>query len=116
MKYTNPVVKGFYPDPSVCFANGFEAFLRLNIGGIKHIRNVFPLGSGSARLIIRSDSLSYTFIVSSKDASGTEHVLGSGQSKYLSSEVCRGFTGTVLGLYCVNGSAEFEKLNIMYNY
>ena len=22
MKYTNPVVKGFYPDPSVCFANG----------------------------------------------------------------------------------------------
>lgn len=22
MKYTNPVIKGFYPDPSVCFANG----------------------------------------------------------------------------------------------
>ena len=22
MKYKNPVVKGFYPDPSVCFANG----------------------------------------------------------------------------------------------
>ncbi|MBP1550583.1 MAG: glycoside hydrolase family 43 protein [Oscillospiraceae bacterium] len=22
MKYTNPIVKGFYPDPSVCFANG----------------------------------------------------------------------------------------------
>ena len=22
MKYTNPVLKGFYPDPSVCFANG----------------------------------------------------------------------------------------------
>ena len=22
MKYTNPVIKGFYPVPSVCFANG----------------------------------------------------------------------------------------------
>ena len=22
MKYQNPVIKGFYPDPSVCFANG----------------------------------------------------------------------------------------------
>ncbi len=22
MKYTNPIIKGFYPDPSVCFANG----------------------------------------------------------------------------------------------
>ncbi len=22
MKYTNPVIKGFYPDPSVCYANG----------------------------------------------------------------------------------------------
>ena len=22
MIYTNPVVKGFYPDPSVCYANG----------------------------------------------------------------------------------------------
>ena len=22
MKYTNPVLKGFYPDPSVCAANG----------------------------------------------------------------------------------------------
>lgn len=22
MKYNNPIVKGFYPDPSVCFANG----------------------------------------------------------------------------------------------
>ena len=22
MRYTNPVVKGFYPDPSVCKANG----------------------------------------------------------------------------------------------
>lgn len=22
MRYTNPIVKGFYPDPSVCFADG----------------------------------------------------------------------------------------------
>ena len=22
MRYTNPVLKGFYPDPSVCAANG----------------------------------------------------------------------------------------------
>ena len=22
MKYTNPIVRGFYPDPSVCYAEG----------------------------------------------------------------------------------------------
>ena len=44
-----------------------------------------------------------------------EICLGSGQSKYLSSEVSGGFTGVVLGMYAVGGRAEFSALDISYN-
>ncbi|WP_432650651.1 hypothetical protein [Huintestinicola sp.] len=90
---------------------GFEAVLRLNIGGIKHIQNTVPLNSGKARLIIRSDSMFYNFYVS---GNGDEIHLGCGQSKYLSSEVSGGFTGVVLGLYAVGGQAEFSDFDIKY--
>lgn len=91
---------------------GYEAVLKLNIGGIKHIQNTVPLTSGRARLIIRSDSMNYYFYVSEN---GGEICLGCGQSKYLSSEVSGGFTGVVLGLYAVGGTAEFTAPDISYN-
>lgn len=92
--------------------SGYEAILRLNIGGIKHIQSSVPLTSGKARLIIRSDSINYNFYLD--DGSGEKH-LGSGQSKYLSSEVCGGFTGVVIGLYAVGkGTAEFTEFGIDY--
>ena len=92
----------------------WEAVLRLNIGGIKHVQNTLRLDSGKARLLIRSDSTTYNFAVSEN---GRETVLGSGQSKYLSSEVAGGFTGVVLGLYAVGSdtSAEFTGLEIKYS-
>ncbi|MBP1546835.1 MAG: family 43 glycosylhydrolase [Oscillospiraceae bacterium] len=92
--------------------SGFEAILRLNIGGIKHIQSSVPLTSDEARLMIRSDSVFYNFYVSEN---GKETHLGGGQSKYLSSEVCGGFTGVILGLYAVNGRAEFKSLDIDYS-
>lgn len=92
--------------------SGFEAVLKLNIGGIKHDQNRVPISSGNAKLIVRSDSMFYNFYVSD---GGSEIHLGCGQAKYLSSEVAGGFTGVVLGLYAVGGNtAEFTSLDIIY--
>lgn len=85
--------------------NGYEAVAKLNIGGIKHTANVIPLNGNSAELIIRMDNNGYSLIVSDNDDG--EKILAYGQAKYLSSEVSGGFTGTVLGLYAIGGSAEF---------
>ena len=91
----------------------WEAVLKLNIGGIKHVQNTVKLSSGKARLIIRSNSVSYSFGVSEN---GNEINLGYGQSKYLSSEVAGGFTGVVLGLYTVgNNTAEFSNFKVEYS-
>lgn len=93
-------------------ADGHEAVLKLNIGGIKHVQNAVPISSGNAKLIVRSDSMFYNFYVSD---GGREIHLGCGQAKYLSSEVAGGFTGVVLGLYAVgNNTAEFSGLDIIY--
>lgn len=92
--------------------NGYEAVLKLNIGNVKHIQAAVPLKEGKARLIVRSDSVSYNFFVSE---SGNETHLGYGNSKYLSSEVSGGFTGVVLGLYAQgDNTAVFENLKIEY--
>lgn len=95
-----------------CENGGFEAVLKLNIGNVKHIQAAVPLKEGKARLIVRSDSVSYNFFISE---SGNETHLGYGNSKYLSSEVSGGFTGVVLGLYAQgNNTAVFENLKIEY--
>lgn len=84
--------------------SGYEALAKLNIGGIKHIESTCPISGNSAEVIIKMDNNGYMLIVSD---GGNEKVLGYGQARYLSSEVSGGFTGTVLGLYAVNGTAEF---------
>ena len=85
-----------------------EAVLRLNIGGIKHIQNTVPLSGSSAALTIEGDNFNYTF-----KANGTP--LGTGQTKYISSEVSGGFTGAMIGLYAVKGEAEFKGFSLKYN-
>ena len=88
--------------------SGYEAILRLNIGGIKHIQAAVPVSSGTATLKISADNLFYRFSVG-------DTFLGMGQSKYLTSEVSGGFTGTVIGLYAVgNNTAEFENFSLDY--
>lgn len=87
--------------------NGFEAVLKLNIGGIKHIQTAIPLTSGNARLTVKADNLSYSFYANGE-------YLGNASAKYLSSEVANGFTGVVTGLYAVNGTAGFTSFEINY--
>lgn len=88
-----------------------EAILRLNIGGIKHIQNALPVGGSSARLIVKGDCLNYTF---SAEINGKTVTLGSGGTKYISSEVSGGFTGAMTGLYAVGGTAGFENFKVQY--
>lgn len=86
----------------------FYAILRLNIGGIHHIQNEFRLDSGQSRLSIKSDSQNYYFYAN-------DVYLGSGQTKYLSSEVSGGFTGVLVGLYATgDNNAFFNDLSIKY--
>lgn len=90
----------------------YEAALKLNIGGIKHIQKTIPLSCENALLKIKADSLNYSFFV---NENGKDVFLGSGQSKYLSSEVSGGFTGVVIGLYAINGGkAEFKEFSMKY--
>jgi len=91
--------------------SGFEAVLKLNIGGIKHIQKSVPLKSGSAVLKIAASNFAYGFGVV-EDGEYTE--LGCGLTKYLSSEVAEGFTGVVMGLYAVNGVSGFRSFSCQY--
>lgn len=91
--------------------SGYEALLRLNIGGIRHIENTVAV-SGSARLIVRADNLFYKFYVSDGEK---ESFLGMGQAKYLSTEVSGGFTGVMTGLYAVGeNTARFTDFKCEY--
>lgn len=91
--------------------DGFEAILKLNIGGIKHLQNAVKISGNNAVLKISFDSMNYRFYVIYNN---TETYLGNGQAKYLSSEVSSGFTGVLFGLYAVNGLAEFNNFNCQY--
>ncbi|MBR1830814.1 MAG: family 43 glycosylhydrolase [Ruminiclostridium sp.] len=87
---------------------GFEAVLRLNIGGIKHEQNVVQISENSADISVSADNFTYKFTVN-------DAMLGTAECKYLSSEVCGGFTGTVIGMYAVgNNTAEFTDLELNY--
>ncbi len=93
-------------------SNPYEAILRLNIGGIRHVRAAAGLRTDRARLIVRGEPLQYRFYV---EEDGEERYLGSGEAKYLSSEVAEGFTGVMTGLYAVGGcKAEFTEFCIRY--
>ena len=87
------------------------AILKLNIGGIKHEQNKVEINGDTATLIVRADHYNYNFSVKCGD---TETYLGSGQVKYLTSEVSGGFTGTMTGLYAVGGTAQFTDFSWTY--
>ncbi len=90
---------------------GVEAILKLNIGSIKHIERAVPISGNKARLIITADPYNYRFFV---ETDGERYGLGYGGTKYLSSEVAGGFTGVLLGLYAIGGSARFEGFRCEY--
>lgn len=88
-----------------------DAILKLNIGGIKHEQTIVPLQSDQAELVVRADAMKYEFFVKTEVG---EQRLGSASTKYLSSEVAEGFTGTMMGLYAVRGTAEFTEFSCSY--
>ncbi len=91
--------------------NQNKALLRLNIGGARSIEGSIPIYN-EAELLIKGDNLKYGFFVKNN---GREIPLGSGASKYLSSEVSGGFTGVVIGLYAVGDvKANFSEFNLLY--
>ena len=84
----------------------YKVVLRLNVGDIKYGKASVPVSNNSARLVIRSDPVNYHFYYCKDD---TEISLGSAQTRYLSSEVAGGFTGTALGLYSQSAGDEFNE-------
>ena len=89
-------------------SGGFEAVLRLCIGGLKHEQTTAYLGGGAVNITVSADAMRYVFMVNG-------FVIGSADTKYLSSEVCGGFTGTVIGLYAIgNNTADFTDFELNY--
>lgn len=90
----------------------YEAILRLNIGGIHHIEKSVKLPDNGTILMITGTNLAYEFAVM---VNGERIPLGSAMTKYLSSEVAEGFTGTMAGLYAVgNNTAKFTDFKLEY--
>lgn len=110
--FTMFITENEHYDIAVREANdGFEAVLKLNIGGIKHVQKTVPLKSGSATLKVNASNYAYGFGV---EADGEYTDLGFGFTKYLSSEVAEGFTGVVMGIYAVSGKAGFRNFRCEY--
>lgn len=93
---------------------GYKVIERLNIGDIKSVENEVELGSDHhATLVIQASHERYSFLIHSD---GKEILLGTAQTKYLSSEVAGGFTGVLIGLYASGAGsvAEFSKFKCDY--
>ena len=94
--------------------DGWEAVLKLNIGGIKHIQKTVPIKGDKVRLMVTADNFSYNFSFRNEGESiGTQ--LGYGYAKYMTSEVSGGFTGVMLGMYAIGKcKAEFDNFELEY--
>lgn len=94
--------------------SGYKVIERLNIGDIQSVENEVELGSDRhATLMIQASHERYSFLI---HTDGKDNLLGTAQTKYLSSEVAGGFTGVLIGLYASGeGSvAEFSKFKCDY--
>lgn len=93
----------------------YFAFLRVQIGTVVTIIKELPLGNAFAQLQIDSSLQSYTFKIVENE---TVHTLGTLDNRYLSSEVCGGFTGVIVGLYAQtregNNLASFFNFSCTY--
>lgn len=66
----------------------------------------FEEGTETVSLRVVSDNECYKFYAK---CGNTEVFMGKAGTKYLSSEVASGFTGTVMALYAVNGQDNEDK-------
>ncbi|KQN98926.1 glycoside hydrolase family 43 protein [Paenibacillus sp. Leaf72] len=93
---------------------GYIVIERLNIGDIKSIEYEIDLESDNhATLIIRASHECYSFLI---QANGKDTLLGTAQTRYLSSEVAGGFTGVLIGLYAYGEEAKAEFSNFKCEY
>lgn len=93
---------------------GYKVIERLNIGDIKSVEYEVDQGSDNqATLMIRASHERYSFII---HANGKDTLLGTAQTRYLSSEVAGGFTGVLLGLYAYGEGSLAEFSNFKCNY
>lgn len=94
--------------------HGYKVIERLNIGDIKSVEHEVDLRSENhATLIVRATNERYSFLLHTNEK---DILLGTAQTRYLSSEVAGGFTGVLIGLYAYGeGSiAEFSKFKCEY--
>ena len=75
---------------------GSRLMKRICIGDLKVVQTSFELESAEAILKIHFEPTTYSFKAVAGDR---EYDLGSNRAKYLSTEVCSGFTGVLIGLY-----------------
>ena len=95
---------------------GSRAELRLTTGDAQCVKASVSLEQGQqeVKLHVESDEEIYTFFA---EIAGERKELGKARTKYLSSEVAGGFTGTVMAMYAVNPEekedawGEFTGLN-----
>lgn len=92
-----------------------KVILRLCIGDLKCVTNQIIISNEQEEVMLKviSEPIYYNFYC----VCGFEEIfLGKAQTKYLSSEVAGGFTGTVMAMYAVSGEtndeewAEFKEL------
>ena len=92
---------------------GRQAVLRLQIGDMTIVRGTVALpAAGAVRLRVESDPAAYRFVVTPEVAGGGagEPVLvGTGMSRFLSTEVAGGFTGVMLGVYATGNGQPVGK-------
>lgn len=92
--------------------NGYETGLRRSIGGIHQEDNVTEVPAGEIKLYMEANATNYYFYAGVEES---KKYLGEGSAKYLTSEVCGGFTGNMLGLYAVGENrAEFSEFEVKY--
>jgi xylan 1,4-beta-xylosidase len=87
-----------------CEAGERQVFLRRTIGSLHLVEASQPLPAGGVQLRIEADQAQYRFAFATADGDWQE--IGTGETRYLSTEVAGGFTGVYLGLYATgNGLA-----------
>ena len=92
---------------------------RANIGGLTDVKGRMglrgdhsPIKGDTSVIRIEADAFGYKMYA---DTWQGEFLLGYGQTKFLSSEVCGGFTGVMIGLFAEGEiSAEFTDFSLKY--
>lgn len=89
MRYRNPVVGGFFPDPSV---------VRRRVDDIEVVTARAAVGEGALELSVRANPWAYEFSVAGADETAAR-VVDKAQSQLISVKVAGGFTGMYLAVY-----------------